>query len=93
MYDFNGERYRGFSTKYVAEDFNLGICIAAQGLTSSISPGEGGHQLREFSRSFSSWTIAFIMIQGLLQPRQVRPSLKKLLSVSIEGMVKEYSMS
>ena len=34
-----------------------------------------------------------MMIQGLLQPQQVRPILKKLLSVSIEGVVKEYSMS
>ena len=54
MYDFNGDRHRGFSTKYVLEDFIKSICIAAQGLTIVISPGEGGHQLREFSRTFSS---------------------------------------
>ena len=53
----------------------------------------GGHQWLDFSRTFSSWMIAFMMIQGLLQPQQVWPSLKKLLSFSIEGVVKEYSMS
>ena len=69
------------------------ICIAAQGVTIVISPGEGGGlQLQEFSRALSSWTIAFLLIQGLLQPQQVRPSLKKLLSVSIAGLIKEYTM-
>ena len=70
-----------------------GFVSLLSGLTISISPGERGHQLREFSRTFNSWTIAFMMIQGSLQPQQVRHSLKKLLSVSIEGLVKEYSMS
>ena len=47
----------------------------------------------EFLRTFSSWTIALLLIQDLLQPQQVRTSLEKLLSVSIEGVVEEYSMS
>ena len=49
--------------------------------------------LLEFLQTFSSWMIALLLIQDLLQPQQVRPSLEKLLSVSIEGVVKEYSMS
>ena len=69
------------------------ICIAVQGVTIVISPGEKwGLQLQEFSRTCSSWTIAFLLIQGLLQLKQVRPSLKKLLSVSIAGLIKEYTM-
>ena len=68
------------------------ICIAAHGVTIVISPNEGGLQLQEFSRALSSWTIAFLLIQGLLQLQQVRPSLKKLLSVSIAGLIKEYTI-
>ena len=69
------------------------IFITAQGVTIVISPGEKwGLQLQEFSRALSSWTIAFLLIQWLLQPQQVRPSLKKLLSVSIAGLIKESTM-
>ena len=53
--------------KYVAGNFIYRILIAAQGVTIVISPDEGGQQLREFSRTFSSWTIALLLIQGLLQ--------------------------
>jgi len=48
--------------------------------------------LQEFSRALSSWTIAFLLIQGLLQLQQVGPSLKKLLSVPIAGLIKEDTM-